>query len=72
MLAGNAVADKEVTARWRRGFIPRAARQHDRHRLKLIDDLGLRVVDGKITSAVHFWSEFNFTAANGKVIWRAP
>ena len=39
-------------------------------RVKLIDDLGLRVVDGKVTSAFHFWSEFNFTAANGKVVWR--
>lgn len=38
--------------------------------VKLIDDLGLRVVDGKVTSVFHFWSEFNFTAANGKVVWR--
>jgi hypothetical protein len=35
--------------------------------VKLIDDLGLRVVDGKVTSVFHFSSEFNFTAANGKI-----
>jgi hypothetical protein len=37
----------------------------------MIDKLGLRVVDGKVPAAFHFWVNFAFTAENGKVIWRA-
>lgn len=38
--------------------------------VRLIDQLGLHVVDGKVPSAFHFWAQFAFTAETGRVVWR--
>ena len=41
--------------------------------VRVIDRLGLRVrlSDGKVPAAFHFWVSFAFTAEPGQVIWRA-
>jgi hypothetical protein len=41
--------------------------------VRLIDRLGLRArpSDGKVPAAFHFWAKFAFTAAPGRVVWRA-
>jgi hypothetical protein len=38
--------------------------------VKLIDHLGLKVTDGKVISAFHFWVQMAFTAQPGQVIYR--
>ncbi|HEX8107410.1 MAG TPA: hypothetical protein VF516_06745, partial [Kofleriaceae bacterium] len=39
--------------------------------VRLIDRLGLRARDGKLTALLHIWVKFGFTAELGQVIWRA-
>jgi hypothetical protein len=38
--------------------------------VKIIEHLGLRVVDGKVPSAFHFWVQMAFTAQPGRVVRR--
>jgi hypothetical protein len=38
--------------------------------VRIIDHLGLRVVDGKIHPAFAFWVQMAFTAEPGQVVWR--
>jgi hypothetical protein len=39
--------------------------------VRMLDHLGLRVVNGKVPVAFHFWLKFAFTADPGRVVWRA-
>ncbi|HMG53633.1 MAG TPA: hypothetical protein VK601_09125, partial [Kofleriaceae bacterium] len=39
--------------------------------VRVIDQLGLRVRDGVVPAALHFWVKFGFTAEPGREIWRA-
>jgi uncharacterized protein with NAD-binding domain and iron-sulfur cluster len=38
--------------------------------VRMIDKLGLRVVDGKVPAAFHFWVQFAFSAEPGRVVYR--
>ena len=39
--------------------------------VRMLDHLGLKLTDSKVTAAFHFWVQLAFTAAPGTIIWRS-
>lgn len=66
--APNRMTSGPVRAGWLKGDWELAIEQFAS--VRMIDNLGLRVVDGKVPAAFHFWVQFGFTAEPGRVVYR--